>query len=88
LGEVQNLSTGDHIFFSITALAMFLVTAWNAKSAYLAFVSRQTIGGVIWSIITLTSLWLTFVDIRFNILSIPNKLPKNYKHYLDYGSLS
>ncbi len=86
-GDVHNLRKVENIYFIFIAVIMFLIASWNATSAFLAFSANQIIIGIMWVLFALLSLWLTFIDLKFNVFSIPNKLPIKLKHYLDYGTI-
>jgi hypothetical protein len=88
LGEVQNISLGDSIFFSIIGIFLLLFTSVVAMFSYLFFSSGYILWGCILTIITLGMIALTSIEIWGNILSIPNKLPNRFKQYLDYGTFS
>jgi hypothetical protein len=86
LDEPYTLSRGEYIFFSFTAIVLLLYSAWLAYSIYIAYAASHILWGTIFTLSFLATLLLTILEFRF-ILSIPYKLPRKYKHYLDHGSL-
>ena len=84
-GDADHRSTLENIFYALAAILIFILTISFAYLAFLAFTSSQIVMGITWGLLCLFCFWLTVLDIRTNILSIPNKLPKKFRHFLDFG---
>jgi hypothetical protein len=84
-GETSGRSVLENVFHGVTAVLIFLISIGLAYFSYQAFTIGMVVMGAVWGLISLFCLWLTVLDIRTNILGIPNKLPDKYKHFLDYG---
>lgn len=86
-GGIHNYSRAEQSFFFVEAIVLFFFTSFLAKMAYLALVADHIPSGIILSLITLFALGLTIIDLKFNVLLIPKKLPIKLKRYLKNGIL-
>lgn len=87
VGESTGRSVLESVIHGVTAILVFLVSIALAYFAYQAFTINMIVMGAVWGVISLFCLWLTVLDVRTNILRIPDKLPGKFKHFLDYGIL-
>ena len=86
-GDMVNISKFDHIFFSTLAIIFLYITILIGYTFYDTFPSLET-SKIIKYIISLLILGISnFVLIKYNIFSIPRKIPKKYLTYLETGEL-
>ena len=86
LGASVELTLWEQVYFSFTALALFLYALWLARSAYLAFITGLIPAGIVFSLLIMVSVFLAVLDIRLNFLSSAGKVPEKYRHYFEWVS--
>lgn len=86
-GDIHNTSIFDTIFFSIIEIMFFFMSLVSGYMLYLAVLSKDTTRILISLLLFIVIVWLTYVNTRFNILSITKKIPKRYLSYLKTGKI-
>lgn len=83
-GEIHNNSKFDSIFFTITFVFLLSLAFLMFGAAYQTFIKSQIISA--WSILfAIIILVLAFFDFKYNIKTIPQKIPKKYLSFLESG---
>lgn len=86
-GGQHNLTLFDHVFMIVIFLLFAGMAAVAAAAATKAVLDNKILEAVGLSILTLVVAGLAYVDLRVNVLSIPNKLRASHARFLNSGML-
>jgi hypothetical protein len=86
-GDIHNLTLFDHVFFVFVLLVMIAMSIIFGVGTVERLRSGRYASAGLSAMFTLLLIALTYLNLRFNILSIPKKLPREYETFLSDGTL-